>query len=769
MKTALFLAALSGFALASVHAESAPSPGRLDPSDWAGIRDAYQAGRHSVRKTPDGRWIARNPGQQWRAEFDGKGFTVVPDHGQWTWGLELTGYAGRTLPAEPAKILHEGGKVTCQRDDLLSEWFVNDTRGLEQGWTLRQRPGRKDPSQPLSLHLSARGGLGPQVDAGGRSVTFQTKDGIRALTYGGLKSWDSEGRILPARFVQEEGGRIRIDLDDRDARYPVTIDPVAQQAYLKAGVAEMNDNFGTSVAISGDTVIVGASGESSNATGVNGSQANNATPNSGAAYIYVRDGNGWTEQAYLKASNTGGSDAFGWSVAISGDTVVVGALWEASSATTVNGDQNDNDTWDAGAAYVFTRSGTSWTQQAYLKAGNAGESDWFGRAVAISGDLVVVGATGEASASAGVDGDGSDNSLPNAGAAYVFARDGSSWTQQAYLKASHPRNLSHFGISVAADGETVVVGATLEDSNATGVDGDASDTSAVSAGAAYVFARNNGIWSQQGYLKASNTEAGKEFGTSVGISGDTIVVGAPGEDSDATGVNGDQASQAAPFSGAAYIFGRSGGTWSQQAYLKASNTGENDAFGRSVGISGNSVIVGAIRETSNATGLNGNQLDNSTPWAGAAYLFNRNGATWTQQAYLKASNTGSLDRFGHSVAISGDTVVVGAIGEGSADGDPANNGAIHAGAAYVFNGIAVVPSPGIMITSAAKNGASYTIDFKAAAGLSGWQIKGSETLDAFPDDLTASTVFSEISPGNYRAVVDLSGRPALRYFMRIER
>ncbi len=153
--------------------------------------------------------------------------------------------------------------------------------------------------------------------------------------------------------------------------------------------------FGASVAISGDTVVVGAFGEDSAATGVNGNQANNSATDSGAAYVFVRSGSTWTQQAYLKASNTGArvtSSAI--STAISGNTVVVGAYGEDSAATGVNGNQADNGAIDSGAAYVFVRSGSSWTQQAYLKASNTEASDFFGGSVAISGDTVVVGAFG---------------------------------------------------------------------------------------------------------------------------------------------------------------------------------------------------------------------------------------------------------------------------------------------------------------------------------------------------------------------------------------
>ena len=189
------------------------------------------------------------------------------------------------------------------------------------------------------------------------------------------------------------------------------------------------DCFACSVAVSGDTVVVGAWGESSSATGVDGDQSDNSAQYAGAAYVFVRNGTTWTQQAYLKASNTGAGDAFGGSVAVSGDTVVVGARGESSNARGVNGNQSNNSATNSGAAYVFVRNATNWSQQAYLKASNTGGAnprtgapgDWFGGSVAVSGDTVVVGAHVEQSVATGVNGDQNDNSGTNRGAAYTFA------------------------------------------------------------------------------------------------------------------------------------------------------------------------------------------------------------------------------------------------------------------------------------------------------------------------------------------------------------
>ncbi|MCZ7599559.1 MAG: FG-GAP repeat protein [Gammaproteobacteria bacterium] len=196
------------------------------------------------------------------------------------------------------------------------------------------------------------------------------------------------------------------------------------RAYLKASNTGANDWFGRSVAVSGDTVVVGASGEGSAATSVDGDESNNSASSSGAAYVFVRDGTTWSQQAYLKASNTGAGDNFGYSVAVSGDTIVVGAYLEGSAATGVNGDGTDNSALRSGAAYVFVRNGTTRSQQAYLKAFNSEADDQFGYSVAASEETVVVGAYREDSAATGVNGDKSNNGALNSGTAYVFVRDG---------------------------------------------------------------------------------------------------------------------------------------------------------------------------------------------------------------------------------------------------------------------------------------------------------------------------------------------------------
>ena len=407
----------------------------------------------------------------------------------------------------------------------------------------------------------------------------------------------------------------------------------SQQAYIKASNTAPGDVFGVSVALNNETLVIGAYGEDSNATGIDGDQSNNSSVGSGAVYVFTRRNNTWSQQAYIKASNTNienfsqRGELFGNTLALDGDTLAVGAPYEQSNATGIDGDQSNNSSWQNGAVYVFTRNGTTWSQQAYIKASNGEIWDRFGTSLALDGDTLAVGAPGESSNAAGIDGDQSDNSTEGAGAVYVFTRSGTTWSQQAYIKASNTEitgsrvlSVDRFGASLVLDGDTLAIAATGESSNATGIDGGQSDNSVKNSGAVYIFTRSGTIWSQQAYIKASNTAEWDLFGVGLALDGDTLAVGAPGESSSAIGINGDQSDNSMLGAGAVYVFTRSGITWSQQAYIKASNTIENYAFGSSLAFDGGTLAVGSRGESSNAIGINGDQSDNSARRSGAVYL-----------------------------------------------------------------------------------------------------------------------------------------------------
>ncbi|GAB5562436.1 MAG: hypothetical protein SynsKO_40830 [Synoicihabitans sp.] len=483
------------------------------------------------------------------------------------------------------------------------------------------------------------------------------------------------------------------------------------QAYLKANNTGAGDFFGDAVAISGDTMVVGASRESSDASGIDGDETNDNLQFAGAAYVFVRDGTTWSQQAYLKAAFPGTSDQFGISVDIDGDTIVVGAYFERSNETGTSGTGNIDAASAVGAAYVFTRSGTTWTQEAYLKAHNSGTNDQFGRDVAISGDSIIVGATYESSNATGVNGDGSDNSAGVSGAAYIFTRSGTTWTQEAYLKAHIVEAGDFFGSDVDIDGDIAVVGALGEDSNATGVNGDGTDNSLDGSGSAYVFVRSGTTWTQEAYLKSNDPDSEDYMGDDVAVSGNTVIIGVRGDDSNAAGIDGDPDNSRARSAGGALIFVREGTTWTQQAYLKSSNPALSDTFGQGVAIDGNLVIVGALGEASNATGVDGDQSNNSAQSSGAAYIFRRCGSAWFQQAYLKSNNPSASDFFGRFVALDGETAVVGAQYEDSnatgIDGDGSDDSTADSGAAYVYALAPDSATPPVMTAWAPPSDGTY--------------------------------------------------------------
>ncbi|HWN94582.1 MAG TPA: FG-GAP repeat protein, partial [Methylomirabilota bacterium] len=490
---------------------------------------------------------------------------------------------------------------------------------------------------------------------------------------------------------------------------------IAQQAYLKASNTMEDDQFGYAVAISGDTMVVGAWASYFGA---------------GTAYVFVRTGESWIEQTYLQP---GSLDffAFGTSVAICTNTIVIGARVAAPPGDPVP--------WVDGAAFVYVRDGTNWSQQTILQPSNLRNN--FGISVSVCGDIAVVGADRDST-------NGFDS-----GAAYVFVRTGTNWTEEAYLHASNADPGDRFGMSVSVSGETVVVGAYGEDSSATGVNGSQGNNIGFGdSGAAYVFTRSGTTWPQQAYLKASDTSIDDLFGHSVAVSGNTAVIGARGEASNATGVQNtsqrtaEQDDDHAPEAGAAYVFVRTGTNWSQQAYLKASNAEHSDYFGSSVAVSGDTVVVGAFGEDSNASGVNGNQSNDSEPSAGAAYVFVRDGAgTWQQQAYLKASNTDTNDFFGWAVAVAENTIVAGAYAE---DGT-----ALESGAAYVFHasppansGYASIPNPSQRIDFGLVEDTRYRRLYISNVGTNNLQIQSITALGGH--DLKIYTGRSDVDSGN---------------------
>ncbi|MBI5531642.1 MAG: FG-GAP repeat protein [Deltaproteobacteria bacterium] len=449
----------------------------------------------------------------------------------------------------------EGQEVVLQRAGM-EERYLAGPLGLEQSYRIDARPVG---TGELTIETRFEG-LEPEL-AGDASDVVRLRDraGRARAFYRGLAAIDSRGSELAAR-MQVAGNAVQLVIDDSEAAYPISVDPlvVVQQAKLTASDGVADDSLGGSVSISGKTAIVGKS---------------DVSMHTGAAYVFVRSGNTWTEQAKLTPS--GAIDgSFGDTVSISGETAIVGAYLQGvigaayvfvrngntwsqqaklsppdagmfGSAVSIEGDtaligaySTDNA---AGAAYVFVRNGTNWSQQAKLTASDGVANQKFGTAAGLSGDTAVVSVAFKG--------------------AYVFVRNGTNWYQQAKLTPNDPL-AEYFAYSVAVSGDRTIVGAPW-------TDGD--------SGAAYVFERVGTTWTQHAKLTAADGDDSDRFGHAVAISGDTAVVGARTKGA-----------------GAAYVFKRDATNWTEQAKLTASDGMDGDQFGYAVCLSSNTVVVGAI-------------------------------------------------------------------------------------------------------------------------------------------------------------------------------
>jgi hypothetical protein len=350
--------------------------------------------------------------------------------------------------------------------------------------------------------------------------------------------------------------------------------------------ADSTSAFGASLSVSGNTVVVGAPSDST------------LGASAGAAYVYVLSGGVWAKQAKLFASDAAANTAFGNAVAIDGDTALVGSYAQSSNGAS------------AGAAYVFVRSGSTWTQQQKILASDGAAGDDFGFSVALSGQTALIGAFGDSDLGAG------------SGSAYVFTRSGAVWSLQRKLLAADGHAGDSFGVSVSVSSDTAVVGASNVSDNGAG------------SGAAYVFLRSGVSWSQQAKLKPSDGAAGDNFGAAVSISADTAAMGAPGRDDNGTD------------SGAAYVFQRTAGVWSQQAKLLAFDGVASDNFGAAISLDSSGLLVGSPFDDDLGTS------------SGAVYAFIRSGSLWSLNQKLTGGSAGS--QLGSSVGAAGLSWVAGA-------------------------------------------------------------------------------------------------------------
>jgi uncharacterized repeat protein (TIGR01451 family) len=550
---------------------------------------------------------ALNPEHQLAADFTETGVEVRA--GTATWKLALRGYGygddGHAVDAgAPQASLN---RIEYRRGPL-TEWYVNGPVGLEQGFTLA-RPPAPTRDKPLTLAFAIAGTLTASPDRTGRGALLKRSDGTVELRYSGLTAHDSSGRELPASMLIERD-RLLLQVEDDGARYPVIIDPFIQQAKLTGSDSEAVDEFGTSVAFSGETIVVGSIGGSG------------VVANTGAAYVFEKPAGGWSgnlvETAKLIASDLTATNAhFGWSVAVDGDTVVVGTqaafaayvfekpaggwtgvLTENAKLTAPGGPTRtvavSGDTVVTGSpinlpgAFVFVKPAGGWTgtvtESAKLIPSDGGGGDVFGLSVAMSGDLIVAGAPQDEPAG-GID----------QGSVYLFVKPGGGWsgtlTESARLVASDAANFDLLGWSVAVNDRTIVAGAPRVGN--------------LDNGAVYVFDKPAAGWSgtlaENAKLVAS--DAGGNLGISTAISGNTVAAGAFIDNA---------------IAGKAYIFIRPPGGWSGirtenqiiPAPASSSGTVGGPRFGAAAAASGGTLVISESRER---VGFNNSQ--------GAVYIF----------------------------------------------------------------------------------------------------------------------------------------------------
>jgi len=371
-----------------------------------------------------------------------------------------------------------------------------------------------------------------------------------------------------------------------------------------------NDFFGYGVAQSGNTVVIGAPKVDHEIKG----------EDVGAAYVFTRHGNDWKQEAKLFANDGMSKDEFGGQVAILDDTIIVGVIRD----DTLNG-------VDSGSAYVFTRVDKNWVQQAKLTANDATQGDSFGWSIGFSGDTAIIGAPHD------------DDKGNKSGSAYVFTRTGNTWIQQAKLTATDGSEGDVFGISASLSGDTVVIGADLNEEKG------------FNAGAAYVFTRTDNIWTQQAKLMANDGAKGDIFGVRVALDGDTALISARRDDDDIMGVD----------SGSAYVFTRTRNTWSQQAKLTAPDGAADDRFARSVALDGDTAVIGAMFQ------------DEKGENSGSAYVFKRTGNTWHFNTQLTADDGAAGDVFGWHTSLIDNRAIISA----NRDNDKGEN----SGSVYLFD------------------------------------------------------------------------------------
>ena len=622
---------------ASAHTANRPVGAPTARQGAAAIRQLKQSGLYdSLRKAVDtaryeARWEeepaggslpsayhAVNPAQQLDAYFTAGGLRITAaglrkDVGPgaaltdtdaapgWQVSMSLVGYGyGESLIATgDGELTANDNRVEFRRAGTgVTEWYVNLPQGLEQGFTVEAAPGSRIGGERLRLALALNGDLHAEPAVEGGAIALAGSNGAAPLRYGNLYAYDAKGRELPSQ-MRVNDGRIFLEVDDTDAIYPLTIDPIFTiQQKLTAFDGAADDYFGYSIDVSRDTIVVGAPLDMVG-----------SVYGQGSAYVFVRKDAAWILEKKLTANVGADSANFGCSVAISstGDTIVVGAYLDGPSF----GNRN-------GSAYVFTRNGGIWSQQQQLTAFDGHNADYFGISVDIQNNRIIVGASR------------ADGSNAHQGAAYIYNLYRGLWIFNSKLTANDGMRDDEFGRTVSIAGEIVIVGSPGDDENGNG-----------GQGSAYIFMLNGGAWVQQQKLLAWDGMASDHFGRSVAVAVDrlTVVIGAPGDLSNSTS------------NGAAYVFIRTPNNpfWFPQQKLIAFDGKPRDGFGNSVSILETTVVVGAPYDDIGAVADRG-----------SVYNFERVNNSWILQQKLTAVDGLADDHFGFSVSIVYEQVGVGA-------------------------------------------------------------------------------------------------------------
>ncbi|MGE0127866.1 MAG: putative Ig domain-containing protein [Blastocatellales bacterium] len=535
--------------------------------------------------------------------------------------LRGIGYGEALQAVAPGEVSGDKQTINITRGGGLREWFVNGADGLEHGFTLAEPLGARQKGAPLRLALQVSAGWRAVASDDGKLVTLRGAND-QAIEYGKLVVRDKLGRNIFARLTGA-GELVVIEVEDHDAEYPLTIDPLfTLQQRLLAEDGSAQDRLGWAVALDGDTAIIGAPYD--DAPGAD----------QGSAYIFARNGATWTQRQKLTADDGAAGDLFGLAVALDGDTAIIGAIYGPGAASP-----------DQGAVYVFTRSGAMWTQRQKLTANDGASGELFGGSVALDGDTALVGSRvhrvgmtiGQGAAYVFVRSGAAPNASPNAG-------PNAGWTLQQQLIADDGGEVEQFGAAVALDGDTALIGAPNDTLN--GKPG---------RGSAYIFTRAGAtqpVWTQRQKLTDTQfPEDHDKFGSAVAISGDNILIGAPFRGSDDRGV--------------AIAFIQIASDWKQTSSISEPANTANAQFGVSVAISGRAAVIGA------AIGPSGPLPDRRS-----AYVALRFGIDWIPVLRISEGLGSANDRFGYAVALDGSTVLVGAPYGDAAGADQ--------GVAYVF-------------------------------------------------------------------------------------